>query len=78
MNSGYEDLSNRGCRLIVEGWPLSILDTETEMPSVPHGFYPSTLEPVDRIRNAIIGLWYSAVMEVQKEMSKMGFELGHS
>ena len=31
-------------RLLVGGWPLSILDAEAEMPGVPHELCPTTLE----------------------------------
>ena len=35
-------------------------------------------EAVGRINEAIIGLGYSTVMEIQKEVNKMGLELGHT
>ncbi len=38
----------------------------------------SVKEAVDRINEAIIGLGYSTVMEIQKEVDKMGLELGHT
>jgi hypothetical protein len=36
-------------RLLVGGWPLSILDAEAEMPGVPHPLCPTTLESVKKI-----------------------------
>jgi len=38
----------------------------------------SVREAVDRINEAIIGLGYSTVMEIQDEVNKLGLELGHT
>jgi hypothetical protein len=39
-------------RMLVEGWPLTIIDAEAEMPGVPHELCPTTMGSV----KAIIGL----------------------
>jgi hypothetical protein len=36
-------------RLLVGGWPVTILDAEAEMPNIPHELCPTTLESVKRI-----------------------------
>lgn len=36
-------------RLLVGGWPITILDAEAEMPGVPHELCPTTLDAVKRI-----------------------------
>lgn len=36
-------------RLLLGGWPLSILDAEAEMPDVPHDLCPSAMDSVKRI-----------------------------
>ncbi|MBK5100551.1 MAG: DUF2889 domain-containing protein [Desulfobacteraceae bacterium] len=46
-------------RLLVGGWPLSILDAEAEMPSVPHELCPTTLESVKKIVGLSIVSGYS-------------------
>ena len=46
-------------RLLVGGWPLSILDAEAEMPGVPHELCPTTLEAVKKIVGLSIVSGYS-------------------
>jgi hypothetical protein len=46
-------------RLLVGGWPLSILEVEAEMPSVPHELCPTTLEAVKKIVGLSIVTGYS-------------------
>ena len=46
-------------RMLVGGWPLSILDAEAEMPGVPHELCPTTLESVKKIINIDIVSGYS-------------------
>jgi hypothetical protein len=46
-------------RLLVGGWPLSILDAEAEMPGVPHELCPTTLEAVKKIINVDIVSGYT-------------------
>ena len=46
-------------RMLVGGWPLSILDAEAEMPSVPHELCPSTSETVKKIIGLSIVSGYS-------------------
>ena len=36
-------------RMLVGGWPVTILDAEAEMPEIPHELCPSTLDSVDRL-----------------------------
>lgn len=36
-------------RILVGGWPLSILEAEAEMPDIPHELCPTTLDSVQRI-----------------------------
>lgn len=36
-------------RLLIGGWPLSIVDAEAEMPDVPHELCPATLESVKNV-----------------------------
>lgn len=38
-----------GVRLLVGGWPLTILDAEAEMRQVPHDLCPETLDSVQKI-----------------------------
>lgn len=53
-------------RLLVGGWPLSILDAEAEMPGVPHELCPTTLESVKKIINIDIVSGYSD--EIKKRL----------
>jgi len=46
-------------RLLVGDWPLSILDAEAEMFSVPHNLCPTTLDSVSRIIGLQIVSGYS-------------------
>jgi DUF2889 family protein len=46
-------------RLLVGGWPLSILDAEAEMPGVPHELCPTTLDSVKKIINIDIVSGYN-------------------
>jgi hypothetical protein len=46
-------------RLLVGGWPLSILDAEAEMPGVPHELCPTTLESVKKVINIDIVSGYN-------------------
>ena len=51
------------------GGGQSVAILETEIP---------VREAVDRINEAIMGLGYATVMEIQEEVDKMGLELGHT
>lgn len=53
-------------RLLVGGWPLSILDAEAEMPDVPHELCPTTRESVKKIINVDIASGYTK--EVKKRL----------
>ena len=53
-------------RLLVGGWPLTILDAEAEMPDVPHPLCPTTLESVKKIVGLSIVSGYSE--EVHKRL----------
>jgi hypothetical protein len=46
-------------RLLVGGWPVTILDAEAEMPEIPHELCPTTLESVKRIVGLSIVSGYS-------------------
>jgi Protein of unknown function (DUF2889) len=46
-------------RLLVGGWPVTILDAEAEMPDIPHELCPTTLESVKRIVGLSIVSGYS-------------------
>ncbi len=46
-------------RLLVGGWPLSILDAEAEMPNVPHELCPTTLDSVKKVIGLSIAHGYS-------------------
>lgn len=46
-------------RMLVGGWPLSILDAEAEMPEVPHPLCPTTHESVKKIVGLSIVSGYS-------------------
>ena len=46
-------------RLLVSGWPVTILDAEAEMPDIPHELCPTTLESVKRIVGLSIISGYS-------------------
>jgi hypothetical protein len=46
-------------RLLVGGWPVTILDAEAEMPDVPHELCPTTLESAKRIVGLSIVSGYS-------------------
>lgn len=53
-------------RLLVGGWPPSILDAEAEMPEVPHELCPGTLESVKKVIGLCIVSGYSE--EVHKRL----------
>ena len=53
-------------RLLVGGWPLSILDAEAEMPGVPHELCPTTLESVKKVINVDIVFGYTD--EIKKRL----------
>jgi hypothetical protein len=53
-------------RLLVGGWPVTILDAEAEMPDIPHELCPTTLESVKRIVGLAIVSGYSE--EVHKRL----------
>lgn len=36
-------------RLLIGGWPVTILDAEAEMPTIPHEDCPTTLESVQKV-----------------------------
>jgi len=46
-------------RLLVGGWPVTILDAEAEMPDIPHELCPTTLESVKKIVGLSIVSGYS-------------------
>ncbi len=46
-------------RLLVGGWPITILDAEAEMPDIPHELCPTTLESVKKIVGLSIVSGYS-------------------
>jgi hypothetical protein len=46
-------------RLLVGGWPVTILEAEAEMPDIPHELCPTTLESVKRIVGLAIVSGYS-------------------
>jgi len=46
-------------RLLVGGWPLSILDAEAEMPGVPHELCTTTMERLKRLVGLSIASGYS-------------------
>ena len=46
-------------RMLVSGWPVTILDAEAEMPDIPHELCPTTLESVKRIVGLSIISGYS-------------------
>jgi hypothetical protein len=53
-------------RLLVGGWPLSILDAEAEMPGVPHELCPTTLESVKKVIN--VDIVFGFTDEVKKRL----------
>ncbi|UCF82503.1 MAG: DUF2889 domain-containing protein [Desulfobacteraceae bacterium] len=53
-------------RLLIGGWPVTILDAEAEMPDIPHELCPTTLESVKRIVGLSIVSGYSE--EVHKRL----------
>ncbi len=53
-------------RILVGGWPPSILDAEAEMPEIPHELCPTTLESVKKIVGMPIVAGYSE--EVRKRL----------
>ena len=46
-------------RLLVGGWPVTILDAEAEMPDIPHELCPTTLESIKKIVGLAIVSGYS-------------------
>lgn len=46
-------------RLLIGGWPVTILDAEAEMPRIPHELCPSTLDSVKKIVGLQIVSGYS-------------------
>jgi len=46
-------------RLLVGGWPVTVLEAEAEMPDIPHELCPTTLESVKRIVGLAIVSGYS-------------------
>ena len=54
-------------RLLMGGWPLSILDAEAEMPGVPHELCPTTLESVKKVVGMNIVSGYS-----EQVMARLG------
>jgi len=61
------DVIHRMCvRLLVGGWPLSILDAEAEMPDVPHELCPTTLKSIKKIINVDIISGYNK--EIKKRL----------
>ncbi len=46
-------------RLLVGGWPLSILDAEAEMPGIPHELCATTMERLKRLVGLSIASGYS-------------------
>lgn len=46
-------------RMLIGGWPVTILDAEAEMPETPHELCPSTLEGVKKIIGLQIVSGYS-------------------
>jgi hypothetical protein len=53
-------------RMLLGGWPLTILDAEAEMPEIPHSLCPTTLESVKKIIGMSIVSGYSE--EVHKRI----------
>ena len=53
-------------RLLIAGWPPSILDAEAEMPTIPHELCPTTLESVKKIIGLAISSGYSE--EIHKRL----------
>jgi hypothetical protein len=48
-----------GVRLLLGGWPLTILDAEAEMPEIPHELCPTTLDAVRKIIGVSIAPGFS-------------------
>lgn len=48
-----------GVRLLVGGWPLSILDAEAEMKEIPHPLCPETIESVGNLVGVTISGGFS-------------------
>jgi len=46
-------------RMLLSGWPLSIMDIEAEMPGVPHVLCPTTLDSLARLKGLTISSGYS-------------------
>lgn len=46
-------------RMLIGGWPVTILDAEAEMPKIPHELCPSTLDSVKKIVGLQIVSGYS-------------------
>jgi hypothetical protein len=46
-------------RMLIGGWPVTILDAEAEMPRTPHELCPSTLDSVKKIIGLQIVSGYS-------------------
>ena len=53
-------------RLLVGGWPLEILDAESEMPKIPHELCPTTLDSVRKIIGVKIASGFNS--EIRKRL----------